>query len=117
MLLAQYWRSFQNCAIFDCECGAVLDDLRHDDRRGGEKLMNCQRSDVLVLRMLVRPVKTNPGPALDRPLPARSSHPKAARLLDPVYAGLDLLPKLPYVELKQHLIARLRGDVGIQQGA
>ena len=72
MLLAQYWRSFQNCAIFDCECGAVLDDLRHDDRRGGEKLMNCQRSDVLVLRMLVRPVKMNPGPALDRPLPATS---------------------------------------------
>ena len=72
MLLAQYWRSFQNCAIFDCECGAVLDDLRHDDRRGGEKLMNCQRSDVLVLRMLVRPVKMNPGPALDRPLPADS---------------------------------------------
>lgn len=72
MLLAQYWRSFQNCAIFDCECGAVLDDLRHDERREGEKLMNSQRSDVLVLRMLVRPVKTNPGPALDRPLPARS---------------------------------------------
>ena len=72
MLLAQYWRSFQNRAIFDCECGAVLDDLRHDDRRGGEKLMNCQRSDVLVLRMLVRPVKMNPGPALDRPLPADS---------------------------------------------
>ena len=72
MLLAQFWRSFQNCAIFDCECGAVLDDLRHDDRRGGEKLMNCQRSDVLVLRMLVRPVKMNPGPALDRPLPADS---------------------------------------------
>lgn len=74
MLLAQYWRSFQNCAIFDCECGAVLDDLRHDDRRGGEKLMNCQRSDVLVLRMLVRPVKMNPGPALDRSPPANSSH-------------------------------------------
>ena len=37
---------------------------------GGEKLMNSQRSDVLVLRMLVRPVKMNPGPALDRPLPA-----------------------------------------------
>lgn len=36
--------------------------------------MNSQRSDVLVLRMLVRPVKMNPGPALDRPLPARSSH-------------------------------------------
>mgnify|MGYP006050623895 FL=1 len=72
MLLAQYWRSFQSCAIFDCECGAVLGDLRHDERRGGEKLMNCQRSDVLVLRMLVRPVKMNPGPALDRPLPADS---------------------------------------------
>ena len=72
MLLAQYWRSFQNCAIFDCERGAVLDDLRHDERRGGERLMNCQRSDVLVLRMLVRPVKMNPGPALDRPLPADS---------------------------------------------
>lgn len=74
MLLAQYWRSFQNCAIFDCECGAVLDDLRHDERREGEKLMNSQRSDVLVLRMLVRPVKMNPGPALDRPLPAKSGH-------------------------------------------
>lgn len=65
MLLAQYWRSFQNCAIFDCERGAVLDDLRHDEGRGGEKLMNCQRSDVLVLRMLVRPVKMNPCLALD----------------------------------------------------
>ena len=72
MLLAQYWRSFQNCAIFDCECGAVLGDLRHDERRGCEKLTNCQRSDVLVLRMLVRPVKMNLGPALDRPLPADS---------------------------------------------
>jgi len=40
--------------------------------------------------------------------------PKAARLLDPVYAGLDLLPQLPYVELKQHLIAGLRRDVGMQ---
>ena len=72
MLLAQYWRSFQNCAIFDCERGAVLDDLRHDERRGGERLMNCQRSDVHAFRILVRPVKMNSGPALDRPLPADS---------------------------------------------
>lgn len=25
----QHWRSFKNCAIFDCESGAVLVDLRH----------------------------------------------------------------------------------------
>lgn len=90
MLLAQYWRSFQNCAIFDCECGAVLDDLRHDDRRGGEKLMNCQRSDVLALRMLVRPVKMNAGPVLDRPLPAKSGLIKPCLSLPPTEASRSL---------------------------
>ena len=61
---------FPELRHFYCECGAALDDLRHDEGRGGEKPMSCQRPDVLVLRMLVRPVKINPGPAMDRPLPA-----------------------------------------------
>ncbi|MNR48360.1 hypothetical protein D3C85_1675910 [compost metagenome] len=37
-------------------------------------------------------------------------------MLDSVHAGLDCFPELFDVEFQQHFIARLGGDVGVEQG-